>query len=45
VIVRVLGSRTEDVVTVSPGSFLLADGRLDFGKIPAEFAAFRRAAG
>jgi hypothetical protein len=40
VIVRVLAERASDAITVEPRSFLLPDGRLDFGKLPAEFAAF-----
>jgi hypothetical protein len=40
VIVRVLGERAADVVTVSPHSFLLPDGQLNFRKILTEFAAF-----
>lgn len=45
VIVRVLGDRTADVVTAEPRSFVLPDGRLDFPKLLAEFAAFWRAHG
>jgi hypothetical protein len=40
VIVRVLGERAADSVTVDPRSFLLADGRLDFRKLLEEFASF-----
>ncbi|MGH3680601.1 MAG: ATP-binding protein [Natronosporangium sp.] len=42
VIVRVMGARTEDVVVDDPRSFVLPDGRLDFGKLLREFAAFWR---
>jgi hypothetical protein len=42
VIVRVLGSRTEDVITHDPRSFVLADGRLDFHRLLVEFAGFWR---
>ena len=42
VIVRVLAERTSDAITVDPRSFLLPDGRLDFGRLLAEFAAFWR---
>jgi DNA polymerase III delta prime subunit len=45
VIIRVLGERAADAVTVSPRSFLLPDGRLDFRKVLTEFAAFWRANG
>jgi DNA polymerase III delta prime subunit len=45
VIVRVLNAYARDSVTVEPRSFLLADGRLDFGKVLAEFAAFWRERG
>jgi hypothetical protein len=40
VIARVLGTRTEDVITVSPASFLLPDGRLDLRKMLDEFRDF-----
>jgi hypothetical protein len=40
VIVRVLGSRTEAVITADPRSFILDDGRLDMPKLLHEFAAF-----
>lgn len=40
VIVRVLGSRTEDAVVVDPRSFVLPDGRLDHQRVLAEFAEF-----
>jgi hypothetical protein len=40
VIVRVLGERAADSVTVDPRSFLLPGGRLDFRKLLEEFAAF-----
>jgi len=42
VIVRVLAGRTEDNVTAEPRSFVLPDGRLDFGRILREFADFWR---
>jgi hypothetical protein len=42
VIARVLGESTDTFIAVSPKSFLLADGRLDFGKILSEFAVFWR---
>jgi hypothetical protein len=42
VIVRVLGSRTEENVLAEPRSFILPDGRLDFRKLLEEFAAFWR---
>jgi AAA domain len=42
VIVRVLGSRTEDAVLDDPHSFVLPDGRLDFRRLLEEFAAFWR---
>jgi hypothetical protein len=42
VIVRVLNSWARGAVTAEPRSFLLPDGRLDFAKILAEFAAFWR---
>ena len=45
VIVRVLGARARGSVTVEPRSFVLPDGRLDFGKVLAEFAAFWREKG
>jgi hypothetical protein len=45
VIVRVLGARAADAVTAEPRSFVLPDGRLDFAKVLAEFAAFWRANG
>jgi AAA domain len=40
VIVRVLSTRTEDVITADPRAFVLPDGRLDFRKLLEEFAAF-----
>ena len=40
VIVRVLGSRTEDAVVVDPRGFVLPDGRLDRQRVLAEFAEF-----
>lgn len=40
VIVRVLGTRTEDVITADPRAFVLPDGRLDLRKLLEEFAAF-----
>lgn len=42
VIVRVLAEQASDAITVEPRSFLLPDGRLDFAKLLAEFAAFWR---
>jgi len=42
VIVRVLAERVADSIRVTPASFLLPDGRLDFGKLLDEFAAFWR---
>lgn len=45
VIVRVLGSRTEEVITAQPRSFVLPDGRLDFDRLLREFAEFWRANG
>jgi len=45
VIIRVLGDRAADAVTAEPRSFVLPDGRLDFAKVLAEFAAFWRAHG
>jgi hypothetical protein len=42
VIVRVLAEQASDAITVEPRSFLLPDGRLDFGKLLAEFAVFWR---
>jgi hypothetical protein len=40
VIVRVLAERAADSIRVIPASFLLPDGRLDFGKLLGEFAGF-----
>lgn len=40
VILRVLGARAEDRVTVDPRSFVLPDGRLDFRRLLDEFATF-----
>ncbi|MGH3678815.1 MAG: hypothetical protein ACRDT2_00570 [Natronosporangium sp.] len=45
VIVRVLGTGTEANITDDPRSFVLPDGRLDFGKLLHEFAGFWRANG
>lgn len=42
VIVRVLATHTEDSVTADPRSFVAEDGRLDFGRLLEEFAAFWR---
>ncbi|HEY7223717.1 MAG TPA: hypothetical protein VH561_09030 [Micromonosporaceae bacterium] len=42
VIVRVLGARTEEVITAQPRSFVMLDGRLDFDRLLHEFAAFWR---
>lgn len=40
VIVRVLGGRTETVITATPASFRFSDGRIDFPRLLREFAAF-----
>ncbi|WP_420304324.1 AAA family ATPase [Streptomyces sp. MAR4 CNX-425] len=42
VIVRVLGTRTESVITAAPGSFRLPDGRIDMDKLLRSFAEFWR---
>jgi hypothetical protein len=42
VIVRVLVGSAEDSVAAEPRSFILPDGRLDFGRILREFAEFWR---
>ncbi|MGH3683179.1 MAG: hypothetical protein ACRDT2_23385 [Natronosporangium sp.] len=42
VIVRVLGSHTEDSIVADPRSFVRPDGRLDFLMLLREFAAFWR---
>lgn len=42
VIVRVLGAAVEEQVVAEPRSFVLPDGRLDFGKLLREFAGFWR---
>lgn len=42
VIVRVLGTATEENITADPRSFVLPDGRLDFDRILGEFADFWR---
>jgi hypothetical protein len=42
VIIRVLASGIERQITVKPRSFLLPDGRLDFGKVLDEFTVFWR---
>jgi hypothetical protein len=42
VIVRVLAGGAESQVLAEPRSFVLPDGRLDFGRILQEFAAFWR---
>jgi hypothetical protein len=42
VIARVLTASVEGRVTASPRSFILPDGRLDFGRILREFAEFWR---
>jgi hypothetical protein len=42
VIVRVLGSATEEQITAEPRSFVTADGRLDFDRLLREFADFWR---
>ncbi len=45
VIARVLGAKAEARVLADPRSFVLADGRLDFDRLLAEFAVFWRANG
>jgi hypothetical protein len=45
VIVRVLGTVTEEVITAEPHSFVRPDGRLDFDRLLREFAAFWQANG
>ncbi|MQY24385.1 P-loop NTPase family protein [Nocardia macrotermitis] len=40
VIVRILGGRTETLVTATPASFRLPDGRIDFPLLLSEFAEF-----
>jgi hypothetical protein len=40
VIVRVLGGRTESVITSTPASFRFDDGSIDFPRLLREFAAF-----
>ncbi len=40
VIVRVLGSGIERVITAAPAGFRLSDGRLDFSLLLTEFASF-----
>jgi hypothetical protein len=42
VVARVLSEPAEDLVMADPRSFVLADGRLDFRKLLAEFADFWR---
>lgn len=42
VIVRVLGTATEENITADPRSFVLPDGRLDFDRMLREFADFWR---
>lgn len=42
VVVRVLGSRTESVITAAPSSFRLPDGRIDMGMLLRSFAEFWR---
>jgi hypothetical protein len=42
VIVRVLGSVTDEQITTEPRSFVNADGRLDFDRLLREFADFWR---
>ncbi|MFF0568958.1 ATP-binding protein [Streptomyces sp. NPDC004041] len=42
VIVRVLGVRTESVITAIPSSFRLPDGRIDMDKLLRSFAEFWR---
>ncbi|MBQ0982981.1 ATP-binding protein [Streptomyces sp. F63] len=41
-IVRVLGTRTESVITAAPSSFRLPDGRIDVDKLLRSFAEFWR---
>jgi hypothetical protein len=45
IIVRVLGSRTEQIITANPRSFVLPNGRLDFDRLLREFADFWRTNG
>lgn len=40
VIVRILGSGLDELITMRPHRFLLPDGRLDFSKVMAAFAEF-----
>ncbi|QIS12682.1 ATP-binding protein [Nocardia arthritidis] len=40
VIVRVLGGRTESVITAEPSSFRFPDGRIDFPRLLREFVTF-----
>jgi hypothetical protein len=40
VVARVLTQRAADQISVTPASFLLPDGRLDFEKLLSQFAAF-----
>lgn len=40
VIVRVLGGRTESIISATPASFRFDDGRIDFPRLLREFAAF-----
>ncbi|AYF79379.1 ATP-binding protein [Nocardia yunnanensis] len=40
VIVRVLGQRTESMITAEPSSFRFPDGRIDFPRLLREFTAF-----
>ncbi|GAA2108485.1 AAA family ATPase [Streptomyces synnematoformans] len=42
VIVRVLGTRTESVITAAPSSFRLPDGQVDMDKLLRSFAEFWR---
>jgi hypothetical protein len=42
VVVRVLADSVEDRIVTDPRSFVLPDGRLDFGKLLREFADFWR---
>ncbi|HZM80973.1 MAG TPA: ATP-binding protein [Candidatus Limnocylindrales bacterium] len=45
VILRVLGSATEESITAEPRSFVLPDGRLDFDRLLREFTEFWKAHG
>jgi hypothetical protein len=45
VIVRILGTGTEENITADPQSFVLPDGRLDFARLLGEFTVFWRTNG